>query len=175
MCIHNSQYFKSLWWTIILRKLNGIHVHWISPLPVPAFSGMFEVMGRAFNGPVLPLLSVVCCCALMTGFWMVPGFTRLSLVVGPFLFRFSVSLLVILPAGLQLFGIPEVFSPKDFLLLVFKLLRDLAGGTIFVLTEVLLVVFEAELILVDRFSLDLLAPGGFSMEGLFSPVLPVKT
>lgn len=106
---------------------------------------------------------------------MVPGFTRLSLVVGPFLFRPSVSLLVILPVGLQLFGIPEVFSPKDFLLLVFKLLRDLAGGTIFVLTEVLLVVFEAELILVDRFSLDLLAPGGFSMEGLFSPVFPVKT
>lgn len=106
---------------------------------------------------------------------MVPGFTRLSLVVGPFLVRPSVSLLVILPVGLQLFGIPDVFSPKDFLLLVFKLLRDFAGGTIFVLSEVLLVVFEAELILVDRFSLDLLAPGGFSMEGLFSPVLPVKT
>lgn len=67
-----------------------------------------------------------------------------------------------------------MFSFKDFLLLVFKFLRDLVGGIIFVLIEVLFVVFEVELILVDRFLLDLLVLGGFSMEGFFSLVLLVK-
>lgn len=73
-----------------------------------------------------------------------------------------------------MFGIFDVFSFKDFLLLVFKFLRDLVGGIIFVLIEVLFVVFEVELILVDRFLLDLLVLGGFSMEGFFSLVLLVK-
>lgn len=67
-----------------------------------------------------------------------------------------------------------MFSFKDFLLLVFKFLRDLVGGIIFELIEVLFVVFEVELILVDRFLLDLLVLGGFSMEGFFSLVLLVK-
>lgn len=67
-----------------------------------------------------------------------------------------------------------MFSFKDFLLLVFKFLRDLVGGIIFVLIEVLFVVFEVELILVDRFLLDLLVLGGFSMEGFFSLVFLVK-
>lgn len=73
-----------------------------------------------------------------------------------------------------MFGIFDVFSFKDFLLLVFKFLRDLVGGIIFELIEVLFVVFEVELILVDRFLLDLLVLGGFSMEGFFSLVLLVK-
>lgn len=73
-----------------------------------------------------------------------------------------------------MFGIFDVFSFKDFLLLVFKFLRDLVGGIIFVLIEVLFVVFEVELILVDRFLLDLLVLGGFSMEGFFSLVFFVK-
>lgn len=67
-----------------------------------------------------------------------------------------------------------MFSFKDFLLLVFKFLRDLVGGIIFELIEVLFVVFEVELILVDRFLLDLLVLGGFSMEGFFSLVFLVK-
>lgn len=53
-------------------------------------------------------------------------------------------------------------------------MRDLVGGIIFELIEVLFVVFEVELILVDRFLLDLLVLGGFSMEGFFSLVLLVK-
>lgn len=73
-----------------------------------------------------------------------------------------------------MFGIFDVFSFKDFLLLVFKFLRDLVGGIIFELIEVLFVVFEVELILVDRFLLDLLVLGGFSMEGFFSLVFFVK-
>lgn len=73
-----------------------------------------------------------------------------------------------------MFGIFDVFSFKDFLLLVFKFLRDLVGGIIFELIEVLFVVFEVELILVDRFLLDLLVLGGFSMEGFFSLVFLVK-
>lgn len=59
-------------------------------------------------------------------------------------------------------------------MLVFKFLRDLVGGIIFELIEVLFVVFEVELILVDRFLLDLLVLGGFSMEGFFSLVFLVK-
>lgn len=65
---------KSLGWTF-LSAFTGVQTSGFSNIclvrpgfTVPAFSGMFEVMGRAFSGPVLPLLSVVCCCALMTGF-----------------------------------------------------------------------------------------------------------
>lgn len=134
-------------------------------------SGMLEVVGRAFIGPGLVRLSVLCW-AFRPGLAMLPGFTRLSLVEGPFLTTGSVSLLLSLGAALVELGNAEVFSPKDFLLLTFKLLRGLEGGTILVFpTEALLEGFEVAWLLRDRFSLDLLAaPGAFSIEGLFKPV-----